>query len=275
MTKIKSVKDAISWASGMVKPKDSLPVWSNSSRGVPNIILRSALFAAIQGKDRRFIKDEMIAAYSGIEIKFRGEQLDQMDLDVFEHCMHLAKEQKAGKRCYFTAHAFLKAIGRSTGGEQHEWLKTTFLRLTGAVLDVRTPSGKVYFGSLIEGGCRDETTGEYEIWINSKLLKLYEAGWTKTDWIQRTKLSRKPLAMWLHGFYSTHSKPVPIRPETIHKLCGSKNSNLSRFKTHLQKALSDLVECGALKKWEIKDELIYVDKSPKARRLSKKLTSSE
>jgi hypothetical protein len=66
-----------------------LPLWPEAKRGVPNDILRSALFAAIQGKGREYVKQHMIAAYDGVKIKYTGEQLDQSDLDVWEQILHL------------------------------------------------------------------------------------------------------------------------------------------------------------------------------------------
>lgn len=57
-----------------------LPLWPEPVRGLPNPVLRAALFAAIQGKDRRFINGETLAAVQGVTIRFKGEQLNQEDL---------------------------------------------------------------------------------------------------------------------------------------------------------------------------------------------------
>ncbi len=40
-----------------------LPVWSESARGTPNSVLRGALFAAIQIKDRQQMKDELLYSH--------------------------------------------------------------------------------------------------------------------------------------------------------------------------------------------------------------------
>ena len=55
--------------------------------GVPNDILRSALFAAIQGKGREYFKHKLLASYDGVQIRYTGEQLDQSDLDVWEQAI--------------------------------------------------------------------------------------------------------------------------------------------------------------------------------------------
>ena len=45
-----------------------LPLWPEPKRGVPNSALRGALFAAIQGKDRRALKRELLFVQQGIVV---------------------------------------------------------------------------------------------------------------------------------------------------------------------------------------------------------------
>ena len=56
-----------------------LPLWPEPKRGTPNSFIRSALFAAIQSKDRIFLKEATLASQKGIAVKFTGEQLNQED----------------------------------------------------------------------------------------------------------------------------------------------------------------------------------------------------
>src|SRR5207244_9741357 len=87
-------------------PSAQLPLWPEPARGVPNDVLRSALFAAIQGKEREFIKHRLIAAYEGNRIEYTGEQLEQSDLDVWEQVLHLARQNPLGTVCHFKGGAF-------------------------------------------------------------------------------------------------------------------------------------------------------------------------
>jgi len=64
-----------------------------------------------------------------ISVVFTGPRLDQADLDVWEQCIHIARTSALGNTIQFSAHGFLKAIGRNTGLSQHEWLKGAFARL--------------------------------------------------------------------------------------------------------------------------------------------------
>jgi hypothetical protein len=248
-----------------LKPAEvvQLPFWPEPARGVPNSALRGALFAAIQGKDRRYMKRELLAVQQGMQIRFTGMQLDQSDLDVWELALHLARLHPLGSRCEFTVHGFLKALGRSTGKPMHEWLKDVFARLAGAVVEI-THNSKTYFGSLIEGGVRDENTGLYIVNLNPELVRLYGAGmWTGIDWEQRKALGRKPLAQWLHGFYASHAQPFPLKIETLHELSGSRNASLRDFRRRLKTALNELRAVGAIHSYEIdKGDLVHVARAP-------------
>jgi len=239
-----------------------LPLWPEPARGVPNSALRGALFAAIQGKDRRYMKGELLAVQQDMQIRFTGMQLDQSDLDVWEQALHLARMHPLGTRCDFTAHAFLKALGRRTGKSDHEWLKDVFRRLTACAVEI-THNRLTYGGSLLEF-YRDEDTQCYRLEINPKLIALYDAGWTATDWRQRQQLSRKPLALWLHGFFSSHAEPYPLKVETLMQWSGSQTKQEKHFKANLTKALDDLQAIGAITGYEFNGGLVTTYRTPSA-----------
>ena len=237
-----------------------LPLWPEPARGVPNSALRGALFAAIQGKDRMAMERKLLAVQNGMEIRFTGIQLNQSDLDVWEQALHLARMHPLGTRCHFTAHAFLKALGRSTGKAQHEDLKKNFARLMGCGVEI-THGRYTYGGSLLEF-YRDEQAKLYAVEINPKIIALYDAGWTALDWKKRKLLSRKPLALWLHGFYATHADPYPIKIEKFRELSGSRTKEIWKFTQNLKKAFAELKAIGAIVDFEVKDGLVYVNRTP-------------
>ena len=240
-----------------------LPLWPEATRGAPNAVLRGALFAAIQGKNRAAsFRKELLATQDGVRIRYTGWQLDQADLDVWEQALHLARTQALGTRCYFTAHGFLKALGRHTGATAHQWLDDVLTRLTGAVVEI-TAGRRTYFGTLIDEGARDEETGLYVVEINPKLAKFFgHSQWTQIDWAQRQALRRKPLALWLHGFYASHAAPHPLSVAYLHKLTGSQTKQLKHFKQNLAQALRDLEAVGAIQAFEIRDNLVHVQTVP-------------
>lgn len=253
-----SAPDAAPAAANVVQ----LPLWPEPVRGVPNSVLRSALFGAIKRGKRAFIQGEPVAAVDGVTILFTGPRLDQADLDVWEQCLHLARTGGLGCRIRFAAHGFLKSIGKNTSGANHEWLKNAFRRLSASVVEIKDGK-KAYFGPMIHNGARDDETGHYSIEINPAIVRLYGSdGWSQVEWEQRQALKRQPLAQWLHGFFATHAAPFPMRVETIHRLCGSEAKLLSDFKKDLRSALVKMAETTGWT-WEIDAaDLVRVNKKP-------------
>ena len=239
-----------------------LPLWPEAKRGAPNAVLRGALFAAVQGKGRIALDRKLLAAQDGITIRYTGWQLTQSDLDVWEQTLHLARTQALGTKCYFTARGFLKALARQASGQNLEWLKSSMARLAGAVVEI-SDGRQTYFGTLIERGVRDKETGRYVVEINPDLAKFYgRTHWTQIDWEQRKLLRSKPLALWLHGFYASHAAPHALTVEYLHKLSGSQTKQLRYFKKNLTHALRDLEAAGAIKAFEIRDDLVHVQTVP-------------
>jgi hypothetical protein len=237
-----------------VQPKPAnvvqLPLWPEPMRGVPNSVLRSALFGAVKRGKRAFLQGEPMAAVDGVTILFTGPRLDQADLDVWEQCLHLARTGGLGIRVQFAAHGFLKSLGKNTSGANHEWLKNAFRRLSASVVEIKDGK-KAYFGPMIHHGTRDDETGHYCIEINPAIVRLYGAdGWSQVEWEQRQALKRQPLAQWLHGFYTTHAKPFPMFVETIHRLSGSEAKQMKHFRAELREAMGRVAEATGWT-WEI------------------------
>lgn len=242
----------------------SLPYWPEVVRGVPNGVLRSAIFGAITRGRRPFLQAQHIASVGGVKILFTGPKLDQSDLDVWEECLHLARVSGLGVKIHFTAGSFLRSIGRSAGGSDVEWLRNAFRRLSASVVEI-TEGKRAYFGPMIHGGTRDEESGQYDITMNPAIVTLYGTdGWTRVEWSQRRAIKGQPLAQWLHGFYSTHARAYPIRVETIHRLCGSETAELKHFRADLKDSLGKLQKATGWS-WEIDDaDLVHVKRAPSA-----------
>lgn len=245
-----------------------LPLWPDVVRGVPNGVLRSALFGAIKRGARRYMEGEQIATLDGIEIRYTGQRLDQGDLDVWESVLHVARLQAMGEQCRFTAYSMLKLLGKTDAGSNRETLHKRLMRLKANAVEVQ--QGRYsYAGSLIDDVYRDKETHEYVLILNPKLRPLFAADqFTQVDWGVRHALDGKPLAQWLHGYYASHAKPYPISIATLHKLCGSESALLSDFKKDLRKALDAVAEAGTANgqpfSYEIKGDLVHVEKKGSA-----------
>src|SRR5499433_1301808 len=92
------------------------PLFPEATRPVSNDMARSALFSCVQGKDRIFIKDALLATVADREIRFTGEQLNQDDHDLLMTLVFLARTPVLGKWVTVSAYAILKALGRKVSG---------------------------------------------------------------------------------------------------------------------------------------------------------------
>ena len=240
-----------------------LELWPEEVRGVPNAILRGALFGV--GQERTVHKKRtLVAAVEGYEIRFKGETFNQTDLDVLEGMLHLAMPHPLGKRVEFTVHSFLKALGRGTSGKHHEEFKEQVMRLvTGGIEITDTKARVTFMGTLVSKAFREEDSGRYVVIFDKDMLNLYEAGYSHIDWSQRMALGKSTLAKWLHGFYATHAKPYPYKVETLQNLCGSADKSLRSFRQKLKKALDELVCVRAIDSWIIdQNDLVTVQRTP-------------
>jgi TrfA protein len=244
-----------------------LPLWHEQKRGTPNTFLRSALFAAIQSKDRIYLEQVVLYSQQGITVKFTGKQLNQEDLDVWEALVHLARQHPLGTECSFTAYGILKMLGLPTGGHQHERLHSAIIRLTACAVEIQH-EGVKYFGSLIESGVKDEVTSHYVISINRKLNRLFgDHQWTAIDWEQRLLLRGKPLAQALQAYFSSHERPYPVNLSTLRQLTGSRNAQPADFKRKVRAALDALVKMGFLERYSIEADLVTVKRVLKSRQI--------
>ena len=221
-----------------------LGLWPEPVRAVPNGFLRSALFGAIARGKRRYIDGEQLAALDGVEIRYKGQRLDQGDLDVWESVLHAVRLQEMGSQCRLTSYALLKLMGLTDTGKNRVTLQNRIERLVANALTVK--QGRyTYIGSLIRFAAKDEDTQEWVIELDPRLRPLFAADqFTQIEWAVRHALNGKPLAQWLHGFYASHAKPFPMRMETLLKLSGSENSNPRSAQQTLRNALDAVSEAS-------------------------------
>lgn len=238
------------------KPKKTaeivqLDFWDDGRSAAPNAVLRAALFPVINRKQgRQFVKAERLAAPRGLEVIFTGERFDQTDLDVYLELLRMALPLPLGQPVRFSAYAILKALGRPTGGKDHQWLHGVLTRLCGGVVDI-TDQKKRYFGQLIFGGIRDELTLNYEIEINPKFAVLFGVGmWSGIDRAERKALGRNDTAKALHAYYSTHTGRLIHEYETLAQYIDLKAIEPRKVRLSLIAAHELLKEIGFLDGYE-------------------------
>ena len=241
-----------------------LPLWPETVRAVPNGFLRSALFGAIGKGRRRYINGEDLAAIDGVTIRYKGERLDQGDLDVWESVLHAMRLQELGNQCRLTSYALLKLMGKTDTGKNRVTLQNRIERLVANAVTVKQGHYS-YIGSLISFAAKDEETQEWVIELDSRLRPLFAADqFTQIEWAIRQELDGQPLAQWLHGFYASHAQPHPMRIDTLLELSGSENSSPTSARQKLRKALEAVAMAskayGEEFSYEIHSDLIHAEK---------------
>lgn len=226
-----------------------LPLWPEPSRGIPNSILRSALFGIVRRGRRRYVDKALIASWADITIRYTGINLDQSDLDVWLLAVHLARRQDLGSQIRFSAYGFLNSIGRSKGKQNRDWLKNVFTRLTACAVEI-VVGNRTYTGPLVHEFFHDSDTKEYVLAVNPRLAMLFDDGYSLLAWETRTVL-RTELAKWIHCFVCSHApgETHRIGVEGLLELCGSESKNLREFRQRLREAMGELETIGELKAW--------------------------
>ena len=104
-------------------------MWPQELRGLPNVFARSALFSVgnLRAGPRKFLKRHPLAALSGINIVYTGEQLRQDDEDVFLQILHIGRMQELGTEVRFTAASMITELGWSRNTKSYKRLAETAL----------------------------------------------------------------------------------------------------------------------------------------------------
>jgi hypothetical protein len=82
---------------GILEPYNTprLPDAAQKNHVAPNTFLQSAMFGMVQRGHRNYLEKHKIYSFRNVTIYFTGGSLDQGDLDVMLHAVHLAAQQAA------------------------------------------------------------------------------------------------------------------------------------------------------------------------------------
>lgn len=241
-----------------------LPPWPEPIRAIPNGFLRSALFGSIGKGKRRYIESARLAALDGLQVIYTGMRLDQGDLDAYESVLHAVRLQELGSQCRVTTYYLLKLLGKTDSGKNRTTLYKRLTRLRATAVEIRQ-GRHAYIGGLIDEAYKDAETQEWVIVLNPKLRALFAPDqFTMVGWAVRRDLAGQLLAQWLHGFYSSHAKPYPIKIATLHRLCGSETTELWKFRQTLRKALEAVASActahGEVFRYTLTGEILHIEK---------------
>ena len=228
---------------------EPLERWPTDARAAPNALIRCALFRASRGArsgERPMHQGTLVASLGGMKIVYRGEDLDQKDLDIWMAVLQLYRSQKVSEVIQVTAGSLLTLAGLSNTGPNHKILQERLKRLNFTQIEItaedESTSKFAFYGPLIQRAERNHEGSHWEISLAPRVRALFTKGYTWIDWEVRQRLRRSPLAQWLHSFYRSHRHPYNISVEKLWELSGSGTQDLRFFRSDLKKALRRVQE---------------------------------
>lgn len=229
----------------------ALPDMPQTKRFIPNDMIRSSLFTVSNhNRSREYLKQHVLYSFSNTNITYTGEELRQDDEDVWLQLIYLASKRK-NTMVAFRPYTFISQLGWPQRPQYKTRLKNSLVRMSATDLTISNTQHKEGLDfSLVRKFSWSEAGAplkEWHIWLEPEIVKLFgRLGQThsKIHWEQRSKL--KPLAKWLHSFYSSHAEPMPILATKLKQLSGSKMKTLRHFKPTLRSALMELHKIGFL-----------------------------
>lgn len=230
-----------------------MPFWPEPVRAAPSDMLRSALFGIRKKGSREFLAgDEALASWSGCELRYHGQRLDQFDEDVWLQALHLHRRQDLPSVVFSTNRAFLKELGLSGGGWNIERLHQSLTRLQGGVVKLDTPE-YLFNRNLIGSWDLEKGTERIAIELEPEVTQLFAGNVSMLDW--QTRLALKTgLAKWLHGYVQTHKAtnkhPHRVAIGLLRELCGATTS-LKDYRYKLKSACEQLKASGVICSWRV------------------------
>ncbi len=196
-----------------------LPGMDEFMRAMPNHIARSSLFAPVARGRRKLHDGTLLQSRGDAEIRFSGKQLDEAQADVWMQAMKEAQRQPLGTPVVINRTDFLRAIGRTKGGENYKWLHRTMQDLAFAMLVIEVTKddgkpklsiGKTRALHLIAGFDYDEASEEYTLTIDPRWHAMYgNREFALIDWEKRREFGRnQDMAKTLQRLVATSSNPV-------------------------------------------------------------------
>ena len=232
-----------------------LPLWGGTERGIPNGLLRSAIFGMVERGKRAHLSNVHLYTARGTRLRFSGYELDQKDCDVFMALLNLVQEQGSYRaKCSFYGLRKILSVGK--GANSTAALKKSIERLTEAFLVMDTP-GFYYCGHLVDSFAYSEKEDTYVARINPELAVLFNDGYARLRMETRILL-KGDLAKFLHGLVLSHKapshKPQTYKLETIRALSRSNEKQKRNFKTKIKDGMEQLKKQGIILKWSISKE---------------------
>lgn len=231
---------------------------------MPNLAAKSGLFAPVQKGRRKKSWDYVpvpVWGLPGVEVAYQGEQLNQLDLNVYLLLVSFAR-RRGEDYAAFTKREALRALGKGDSGGYYGNFDTFVNRLGSTRIEVAV-TGQDDQGrekrfarrsALAPADEREARSGLYVVHLSKGLEAFFAVDdWTLVSLPQRFELGQNQWALVVHAFLVANKPPAWFTWEQIHFLWGQGYENLSMLRRDFRRrVLKPLHDVGFLRKVEEK-----------------------
>ena len=232
-----------------------LPGFEEALRALPNNINRSSLFAPIARGRRKVHTGAVLVSRVDSILEYWGEQLDEADADIVLQLMYEARRAPLGEPVKVNRAALLRAMGRSTGKHDYEWLhrRLKSLMMSTLIIEGRRPDGsrKYRIGKteafhILQGFGYDEETEVYTFILDPRWRTLFGGSeYALIDWSKRMEMGQN-MAKALQRLIATSADTVQRYALDWLKEKMQYNSPVRKFKESLTAAMQELESLGII-----------------------------
>lgn len=226
-----------------------MPLFRDLERAMPNHLARSSLFApCARGRRKQHNGSELLMSRNDVRLRYTGQQLDMGDSDVFMQALYEAQRAPAGERVYIERAKFLRAMRRTTGKNDYDWLHQSMRRLFHGSIEVEAGSYKIGFTPssagmhLIDEYEYDAEKEKYFLRFNPRILALFSNNeYALIDWEKRHQLMKKvDMAKWLQTYLASHKPGIHRIGLKYLKQWMDFSSPMNKFRDALLEAMREL-----------------------------------
>ncbi|WP_296753522.1 plasmid replication initiator TrfA [Thiobacillus sp.] len=239
-----------------------LPGLAEFMRAVPNHVARSSLFAPIARGRRKFHHETLLVTRADAVMRYTGEQLDEADADLTLQLIYEAIQFPLGVAVTLNRARLLRAMGRSTGRNDYEWLQRRMKALTVATLfiEARRPDGSVKFRvghleafHIVQSFRYDDASETYCFMMDPRWVQLFSnREFALIDWAKRLEIRRgQDMAKAFQRLIATSSNPVQRYALDWLKDKMQYAGRMRDFREALDRAMRELQRLELIASWGI------------------------
>ncbi|GAC1569520.1 MAG: plasmid replication initiator TrfA [Aquirhabdus sp.] len=195
-----------------------LPGLQDWLRAMDNHVARSSLFAPIARDNKKYHNKTVLVSRRDAVITYTGYQLNEAQADIWMQLIFEAKNKCLGESVCIHRAAFLKAMGRTTSGQNYDWLHRAMLAFTSAtiVIEVRKDDmpkyriGHTKAFHMLSDFEFDDSLETYTFTIDPRWKTLFSGReYSLVDWEKRMQIRRgQDMAKALQRLVATSSDPL-------------------------------------------------------------------